>query len=438
MDRSHMVFHDRDIMQVLGGFIVTSTQNRRAFVETCKLWREVYYSRLSRIFKKADFPNCNATNCVKHLFTLGRFDAIKLCMQRDANIYLNNATVGYLCMGGHSNSEVAIFIAQMHNLRKCLHSGTAIYYGLANLPEKHNSELGKFLERAGIIEKCNYVTSVLCLDYTDLLLRTLKPIVDTLPDTSKWNLYKTFLQNPMKYPAKSLKFILEYVTPLLKDFQEFCLPDRKRTVEQFDAMCQRCSKTMTTQLYVEAFSCYAVNGTAPVATLSDAHWDVYMQAGLCMDNFVEQLFLVMDNTWKGDLPKLIKYLIETDMIDPCDAQRYFYRGMPCCKCSIAALCIHKGYEDSYAMILENPEFDVRDHFATLVNGIKHRRFDQCQSLVDKFKTPDDVRNAQFYIRGAQYTSRAKNLKPYKRIIKMLDVQHKKLCGFEPSTKKRKV
>lgn len=350
--KTHIVLHNRDLMSVVGKYCVCDDVNRRIFVSVCRLWRQVYYARLTSSMNRQ-------TLCIFLMknFCLDAFLLVFPLTSIGMDCFTLQTLVESSLPRQYPLSDVIIFLNHLPKDKIC--SCTRLLMESVFMDEtRFLTEVEKNKYKIKIITNCAYI--MILIGQRQTITRY---FVNQLNQERLNQIYSALLRRVPRY-ANRLFDHSKASSQHLQMFATFI--DNNPTFEQeFEALCRAMIRNMTVYQYARSF----YNAPQNSFINRTEYQDVFLRVGAEVENFVNELFVPHRHYFQS---RLVERFIFLRLVDNRSTVRRKIVLVSIPKMTIFEYACHLGNESMIRMIKSSPEFRITEHIDVLVFMIKHK------------------------------------------------------------------
>lgn len=344
--RSHSVFHNQDLMEVIGKYLMPVAKDRGNFIRVCRVWRHVFYTRLiDESFQMSVRTAIFSRLCV---------DACILLVEhvpKPITIY----DVGIIMKGTSDAKAIGNLLWVLP--RNKITSHVRYFYNIIASPGDIT------MDRLGQLPKSYFAFFVSHVVRVDgLPAENLTRLFGLLERDAMVELFEQLLKD---YPAK-IPIILPHMTIDVDQFLLYMrdLPRRAELLPLFDDVCRAFAR----DLFVDHYAgCLNRILTSPHI----GNWlEKYLQIGAGLPGFAIELF-------KGGgylSGQSINSFILMGHIDPCSKVKYRFDIPNSVKMTIFEYANFIGNEVMYNYIINDPRFRAGNHLDILAFSCLRNRY----------------------------------------------------------------
>jgi len=352
--KTHAVFHNRDIMSIIGKYCVYGDVDRRTFVSVCRLWRQVYYARLTESEKRQSLCIFLMKN-----FCLDAFLLVFPSSSMKVDCFTSQILVESSLTRQNPLSDVIVFLHHLSRDKICpctkLLMASAIMDETRFLGEMENKH--KADDASVIIVNCAYLMTLI-----GQRPNITRHFINQLNQEQVDAIYSTLSAHVPRYANRL--FDHSKASPQhMMIFSSF-VKNNLTFESEFESLCRIMLRDMTVDQYVRSFF------DADSTFIYKTHYqDIFLRVGTELEKFVDELFAPQRHYLQV---RLVERFILLGLVDNCSTVRRKMVLISIPKMTIFEYACYSGNETMMEMIKSSPEFRIDDHIGVLVFMIKHK------------------------------------------------------------------
>lgn len=437
MDRTHPVLHNNDLMKIIGTIVCDTIPNRRAFIATCRHWRQIYYSSVTIV------SLYHHDELLRYLMNKLYGNAFSLTYRNLSVFGLTELNSALGCMP--NRMDVVNFLRPIRKSSEC-HNLNIFWRALTDKYESFTTEFNNLCNR-----KMNQVQFPLTIRKIILSLMHVDSapadIISYLCGKLNQNHLNDIYEAVLRTPSLRihLPILFKYIIINIEHFTKYMTAYRNPAPTNvsaivnwhpidpsiyisFEDMCRSFLRDNHVDRYVSLLN----NRQFPFSI--ESCWDTFLRVGAGADGFVTDLFMEepYDNSYD-----IIKRFLMLNLTNPCNTIRYkFYADDIRSRMTIFEYVNYYKHLDLCDSIVADSRFKVEEHMSVMAFGIingKKRiafQFIKCSGM-----NKEELELALKVMREAKEISRAQDKPSFDEVIRKLE---NKIAEEEGSRKRIKL
>jgi hypothetical protein len=394
--RDHKVFHNQDLMTIIGKYLMPVMKNRGSFIRVCRLWRHVFYTRLiaNSLFqlsvRKAIFSHACTDACVLFMDNVPKVPAL---MMDDIRLILKST---------RQSTAIAELLWQLP--RETIPSTLRIFYNLIASPVNFSTNRWLGGGTSFILEIACMVLQVDAVPESNLagMLKFLGPD----------RLFSLFSYVCMEDPSR-IHLLLPHIKIDVKEFICYVYSRRNRIdiPSQFEAIC----RAFATDVYVDHY--VGVLAEIHINPINMIKWiDIYLRIGSELPNFAVELF----KSQSCHSRTAINRFILMGYVNPWLGTKYKFdvnQG----SMTIFQYATYAGNDEVYYYIVKDPRFKVREHLNILPFAIVRNRYMIAMKFLKECKLDkEELEEGLRLVLEAKAVSKRNDVSYFDKVIKKIE------------------
>lgn len=418
--RTNKVLHNQDIMSIVGKYCVQDDQNRRSFISVCRLWRQVYYSRLaSPLIKPKCITNFLLSNFCVDAFVLliprSQFDFRMAIILAQSSLSRENQWVDVLLFLRQVPSYRMNLISRM--CREAIQMGEGKYFiddmekKFANIDIRFFRGIFYFVTFFNVHPRIKtYLASKLNSEQIDII-------------------YQALLCQNLKYAPR----IFGYVKIRPDHLRQFSIHTRCLSggfSVEFEILCKAMIRDVTIGEYAKCY-CDLEGG---LADFQD-NMDIFLRVGAEVENFHTELFSLAPHHRRE---RLVSRFIWLGLIDRCDTirRKIVYVHLP--KMTVFEYVGYIGDTQLLGSIQRDPKFQMRNHLTSIVFMIKYKPKKAPEFIKSLNLDVEELDLAHQIVTDAQKVSKKKDFSCFDLVLQELIERKHHLERREDSESRKRI
>lgn len=441
MVRSHPVLHNQDIMKLIGKFVICQSSSVaggpiirmpgthcNSFVSTCRLWRQVYYSKILRSIPTAQWWG---------LGRLERFLMSKLCIDAYLLVVPNPPPLILLSLQNTilgsipSRDDLLHFLERMP--AESLRGEVVLFRRILMAPTEEVIRQFDPLSLRELSKGPNHVKS--WLKAIGELVHSLTLVDGVSVDTIDY-LCKKLSQEELDLIYFKLRFdhptrihiMFDHMLITRKHFEHYVRAfgrnPEKPNVEplhmvssNFESLCQAVLRDNSIDDYLELVK-------RPFPHHLEQCRQVFLRVGSSHPKFTEELFRCSmgDEGSHHNYHSLIKEFMMMGLVDVCTTIRYKFGFRKPASMTIFEYANFQNHRDLCSFIANQPHFSVRDHLSMVTFALRVNKMRIVKDFLGLYETEaDDLEICVALVEDSKKASRRKNKAQFDEVLEQLRV-----------------